>query len=317
MVFKWLDFKISNRCNNNCRYCCNQDPPEYEEKLSSESISNTIRDAVQLNFTHFAFLGGEPSIRENVDQLFTPLHEHDKEVQSVMAITNMHVFNANLYRAIYQSKAIHAQIVASIDSLKEPNYKNQKTAQTIQYLDKILEISKQYLDFGIREVHVHTVISRENITDIYDHIKYFKSKNIEVSLAMVEPHEIIDVPVRYNQFTRNDIELIINQLERLDKEDDLNWANKVLLIYIINYILDDNLNRFDCTAGKSHVIIESDGYVYPCLTESYKRGLKYGNILNESFSTIYSKMIEFECKSEQKQTCWDHFLWTKLDNMGR
>jgi len=315
MAFKWLDFKITNRCNNNCLYCSNQDQPDHPEKLPADTISNTIRDAIQLDFTHFAFLGGEPSIRENVDQLFTPLHDHDKDVQSVMAITNMHVFNVNLYRSIFQSKSRHAQIVASIDSLKEPNYKNQKTGLTLQYLDKIQDISKQYSDLGRREVHVHSVISRENITDLYNYVKYFESKNIEVSLAMVEPYELVETPHRYNEFTRKEIYLIVSQLERLDREESLNWANKVLLNYITNYILDGLRDRFVCTAGKNHVVIEPDGYVYPCLTESYRMGLNFGNILNESFNNIYTKMANFQCKSEHQQTCWDHYLWTELDKL--
>jgi MoaA/NifB/PqqE/SkfB family radical SAM enzyme len=316
MVFKWLDFKITNRCNNNCLYCSNQDPLEYSEKIPSETIRNSISDALELSFTHFAFLGGEPSIRENVEQLFTPLHKHGNDVYCVMAITNMHFFNEQLYHSIFKSKSRLAQIVASIDSLKEPNYKNQNTVQTLQYLDQIQEIANHYSGYGQREIHIHSVISRENLHNVYDHVMFFLKKNIQVSLAIVEPHLLTENPTRYNEFSQKEINIIVNQLKKLETEGNLNWANKVLLNYIITYIIDGRKEGFKCTAGKKHVIIESDGYVYPCLTESYRRGLKYGNILNESFHTIYDNMKEFMCESAHHQTCWDHYLWTELDKLG-
>ena len=35
--FRWLDFKITNRCNNKCVYCGgSNDPPSIPEKLSFE-----------------------------------------------------------------------------------------------------------------------------------------------------------------------------------------------------------------------------------------------------------------------------------------
>lgn len=315
MVFKWLDFKITNRCNNNCLYCGNQDPPDKPEKVTSKRIINTLVDALELGFTHFAFLGGEPSIRKNVEQLFTPLKDHGKDVQSVMAITNMHVFNEKLFRAVYESRSNHAQIVASIDSLKEPNYKNQKVKQTQSFLEKIQEISNEYQNHGLREVHVHSVISRENLASIYDHVKFFDRKNIQVSLALVEPYKIIKKPSKYNEFSPSEFELILKQLDSLEQDNILNWANQVLRNYLTEYIMSGNQNRFDCTAGRNHVIIESDGYVYPCLTEAYRRGLQFGNITQGDFKDIYTKMVEFKCKSDHQQTCWDHYLWTELDKL--
>ncbi len=41
--FKWLNFKITNRCNNNCEYCgVENDPISTPEKLSFNVIKNFL-----------------------------------------------------------------------------------------------------------------------------------------------------------------------------------------------------------------------------------------------------------------------------------
>ena len=61
--FRWLDFKITNRCNNNCVYCgVENDPLSAPEKLPFNVIKNTLVDAMEENFNFICFLGGEPSI---------------------------------------------------------------------------------------------------------------------------------------------------------------------------------------------------------------------------------------------------------------
>lgn len=317
MGFKWLDFKITNRCNNNCIYCGHQDTVEKPESIPWQNISDTLYDALGHGFTHYAFLGGEPSIRENLSEILKPLQITDSDsIESIMVITNMHKYNEKMYRDIFKAKSKHAQIVASVDSLKEPNYKNQKINKVLQYIDKIQKISIEYQHLGKREVHVHSVISRENISCLYDHVKFFKGKNIEVSMALVEPFKIIENPRKYNEFSYRDMQLILTQLDQLKRDGLLNWANNVLKEYIIRYIKKMECPIFECTAGLHHVIIESDGNIYPCLTESYTKGLKFGNILTNKFRDIYNKMSTFHCESAFKQTCWDHFLWTKLDHQG-
>jgi MoaA/NifB/PqqE/SkfB family radical SAM enzyme len=68
MKFKWLDFKITNRCNNHCSYCgVKHDSPIAPERVRTETLHQTIRDAKDIGFTHFAFLGGEHSLRDHLD----------------------------------------------------------------------------------------------------------------------------------------------------------------------------------------------------------------------------------------------------------
>jgi molybdenum cofactor biosynthesis enzyme MoaA len=149
MEFKWLDFKITNRCNNHCTYCgVEHDSATEPEKVSLDTLTKTIADAKNLGFTHFAFLGGEPSLRNDFSLLMKPL-QVEEEVDTVMVITNMLLFNETMCKAVFQTRARKAQIVASIDSLKEPNYKHQNTSLTLNHISLIQELAKSTVKMAL------------------------------------------------------------------------------------------------------------------------------------------------------------------------
>ncbi|MHA1230065.1 MAG: radical SAM protein [Candidatus Helarchaeota archaeon] len=318
--FKWLDFKITNRCNNKCMYCgVKQDPPGAKDVLNAETIAKTLDNALNIGFSHFALLGGEPSLRNDFDILLKPLQKGSR-FNTLMIITNLLIFNERMYCECFKTNSDIAQIVVSLDSLKIPNYKNQNPRKILKHIDKIQEIAKNYSNLGERKVHIHSVISRENFDRLIEHVNFFDELGLDVSLAFVEPFKIVNSNSEiknddFNVFSVDEINKVISQLKLLDAQNKLSWANKVLLDYIIKVMNRNLINFKECTAGINHVIIESNGYVYPCLTESYNRGLNFGNIRQESFKEIYLKMSSFKCESNFSQTCWDHFLWTHLERL--
>lgn len=300
------------------------DLPTVPERVPTEILRQTVQEAKDLGFTHFAFLGGEPSIRENFHQILQPLQTGDC-VESVMAISNMLQFHENMYRAVenmyravFQTEARHAQIVASIDSLNEPNFKHQSVAQTLRNVERIQEVAKEYLSKGTRNVQVHSVISRENFRHLVSHVQFFAQRDIDVSMAIVEPFRIVGSPqscVQYNYFTSSEIQEIIDQFDILESMDRLNWANRVAREYLISTQVGLMDQHIECTAGSAHAVIDSYGNVFPCLTNAYHEGPEFGNIMKEPFRSIYCKMCGFHCESAFQQTCWDHYLWTKLEKV--
>ncbi|MFW9873263.1 MAG: radical SAM protein, partial [Candidatus Thorarchaeota archaeon] len=120
--FKWLDFKITNRCNNNCVYCQGKnDPPSASENLSFEIIRDTLQDALLENFNYMCFLGGEPSIREDIEKIIAVVGE--RENINLRLITNLKAFRPEMYNALFRTNSIDAEIVASFENFAFPNYK--------------------------------------------------------------------------------------------------------------------------------------------------------------------------------------------------
>lgn len=312
MGFKWVDFKITNRCNNKCRYCgVVHDSIDSDEILTTKEIKDTISDS--LKFTHFAFLGGEPSIRENVEDIFSVLETNFKS--NVMVITNGLIYNEKLYIALFESEAANSKIIYSFDSFNKPNFKNQDPFEAIKNIKKIKALAQEYSGFEkIRDVEIHSVISRENFMNITKLVEFFSNLSIDVSLALVCPSKFVNnqQSIDYNVFNYKELKVIINQLEELKERKILNFANNVLLNYLRLYPYNKLQMNSICKAGTNHVIINPDGEVYPCITESYRRKLRFGNIRKKRFKDIYPLLGDFKCTNPFAPDCWDHFLWKKL-----
>lgn len=315
---KWLDFKITQRCNNQCVYCgVNHASPHDQNILDAPTIQKTITQAINANFTHFAFLGGEPSLRDDFKYIMEPFQgKRARNVEEIMIITNMIQPNLEMVTQIFQTEVKSAILTASIDKLTSPNFKHQNPGKILEYLSNIQALAQNYQTQGNRGIHVHSVISRENFTNIVSLVQYFWNRGISVSLAIVEPYLLTENPQKYNEFSRAEIKAILKQLDILDYHNQLNWANRVLRDYINHFVLNNSKHFTTCRAGRLHVIIEFDGNVYPCLTESYRQGCAFGNILKEDFTSIYQKMQQFQCQEYFHQTCWDHYLWSRLAQEG-
>ncbi len=314
MGFKWLDFKITNRCNNRCRYCgVTHDKPNAPEILTTQEITKTLESAIDIGFNYIALLGGEPSIRENVEQIFNAFDSSSGV--TLMVITNGLIFNDKMIEALFKSGADFAKIVYSFDSFNKGNYKNQNPKYAIDSILKIKKLSEKHSEkHKIRDIEIHSVISRENYHEFYKIIEFFSEKNIDVSLALVCPSTFSDEEnnTEYNSFNFKELETILSQFNNLEKKNMLNFANSILWEYLQKYPYGKMDLRTECKAGEEHVIINPDGAVYPCITESYRRGLSFGNIKTESFRAIFDSMKDFRCENEFSPSCWDHFLWNKV-----
>ncbi|MHA1755972.1 MAG: radical SAM protein [Promethearchaeota archaeon] len=313
--FKWLDFKITNRCNNNCTYCGgHNDPPSYPEKLSFDIIKHALEDAISENFNYICFLGGEPSIRNDIVDIINVVGSY-QDVH-LRLITNLKIYNKGMIHTLFNTSCKDVEVVASFENFSYPNYKkvNPKVSlQRIELIDKLAKkYQKKFNDEKRRAISLHSVISRENYFKIGKFVEYFYDKGIDISLGLVCPSKIVEKPKVYNEFTKNEIQSIIYQLNILEQKGKLNFANKVLRDFLILYKDNKFSHKEECWAGKKQVIINSDGEVFPCISESYLSSKKYGNIKNESFSKILRKLERFQCSMPPNSACWDHFLWDNL-----
>lgn len=313
--FRWLDFKITNRCNNNCVYCeGHNDPPSAPEKLHFNVIKSTLEDALKEKFNYFCFLGGEPSIRKDIIEILK-IVGHVPNI-NLRLITNLKIFRREIYEALFDTQSYDAEIVASFENFSYPNYKRVDPKLSLNRIEQIHTLAKNYnkkfQNGKKRSISLHSVISRENFYKIGEFVDFFYRKGIEISLGLVCPSIFTDHPKNYNEFRRSEIQLIVDQLNKLEKENKLNFPNQVLRDFLKIYTFGSFSHRADCWAGKKQVIINSDGQVFPCISESYLTSNNYGNIKEERFSNILKRLKPFKCSLPPKSSCWDHFLWDRL-----
>lgn len=313
--FKWLDFKITNRCNNNCVYCQGQnDPPSDPEELTFPVVKRTLEDALEANFNYICFLGGEPSIRRDITKIIDVVG-HIPEV-NLRLITNLKIYREEMYRGLFNTKSQDAEIVASFENFSYPNYKRVDPKISKRRIEKINDLANQYQEkyngWKKRSISIHSVISRENFQKIGDFVNYYYERGIDVTLGLVCPSEFTENPKNFNEFRKEEIQIVIEQLNELDKRGKLNFANSVLRDFLKIYTFGNFSHRNDCWAGKKQVIINSDGEVFPCISESYLSPKRYGNIKTERFRNILSRLKDFQCSMDPNSACWDHFLWDRL-----
>lgn len=311
----WLDFKITNKCNNSCVYCgVTHDKITAEELVPMDKIKDTIKSDLKIGFKNIAFLDGEPTVRENVEDMFSVFQ--NCENISVLVITNGLAFRESMVNTAFACGATNVNIVQSVDSFATPNYKRQNPQKIIENIERIQEMAKQYTTkYFKRGVHIHSVISRENYTKVYEWINYFYENNIDISVGIVCPSKFDNKqnPTEYNHFNFAELDIILSQFEKLKSENKLNFANNVLYEYLQLYPYGKVSISGICKAGKEHIIINSDGEVYTCVTQSYAKATKYGNINDTHFDLIYQKFINFFCSEDFAPACYDHYLWNKLD----
>ena len=139
--FRWLDFKITNRCNNNCVYCQGEnDSPNVPEKLSFEVIRDTLEDALEANFNYICFLGGEPSIRKDITEIIKVVGETPDV--NLRLITNLKIYREEMYKALFDTHSCDAEIVASFENFSYPNYKRVDPKVSIERIEKINNLAK-------------------------------------------------------------------------------------------------------------------------------------------------------------------------------
>jgi len=313
--FKWLDFKITNRCNNNCVYCIGEnDPPSVSENLTFKVIKETLEDALRENFTYICLLGGEPSIREDIIEMIKVVGKASHV--NLRLITNLKIYRPEMYETLFNTESCDAEVVASFENFSYPNYKRVDPKVSMRRIEQINNLAKIYQkkfdNTKKRAISLHSVISRENFHKIGKFIDLMYNKGIEISLGLVCPSIFTENPKAYNEFQKSEIQVIIDQLNELEKEGKLNFANKVLRDFLKIYTFGNFSHRADCWAGKKQVIINSDGQVFPCISESYLTSNNYGNIKEERFSSILKRLETFPCSLPPNSACWDHFLWDRL-----
>jgi radical SAM protein with 4Fe4S-binding SPASM domain len=97
-----FDLEVTARCNNNCRHCCINLPPDdqaaLQDELTLQEISHISDQAVSLGSLWCLLTGGEPLLREDFSDLYLALKRKGLLVSvftNACLITDNHI---NLFR---------------------------------------------------------------------------------------------------------------------------------------------------------------------------------------------------------------------------
>lgn len=151
----YLRVSVTERCNFRCRYCMSEKPFSWvpkENLLSYEELFSFIKIAIDSGIHKIRITGGEPTTRENLDELIAMIHHYAPEVD--IGLTT----NAFLLPMMAEKfkKAGLKRVNISLDSLEKDTlrYITQKDV-----LDQVLAGVEAAISAGL-SVKINSVILR-------------------------------------------------------------------------------------------------------------------------------------------------------------
>lgn len=314
-IHRWLDFKVTARCNNYARKCGYCDvpvvAPTTRDVLSLDVIHRVLLDARALGFDTFWILGGEPTLRGDAAEILDPLCD-DPRV-TVTVVTNGKAHNPDLYRAVFATRARRACIQVSLDTLKPNNLKRADPAASLALVaDLNREASTRSRPGHDCGVEVHAVISRENLSDFDEFVRFFAAKGVPVSLAMVCPWRMTPEPRGIRDFTPEEVLSVAERIEALCASVLAMSANRLVSEFIRRMLHSrERKGVRHCGAGLTHLVINADGAVHRCMPDSFKCETAIGNVLTDRLHSVLSRVVSPRMCQEGSQ-CYDGFAWDRL-----
>jgi len=314
-MHRWLDFKVTRRCNNysrKCAYCEVPVAPEQSgDALSLNDIHRVLTDAFCLGFDTFWLLGGEPTLRPDADRLFDPLA--DEEGVALTLVTNGKVRREDAYRALFSTKAHRACLQVSLDTLNPHNLKRADPARVIGLVTDVRRLARSMSTTSHTcDVEVHCVITRENLADFDDFGRHLAAQGVGVSLAMVCPWHVTDEPTSFREFTPREMHDVADRIERLRTGLAVDEFNPTVSAFVRRILgcVGGEPGR-SCGAGLTHLVINGDGSVFRCMPESFRPEMAIGNVRLDRLHKILCR-VDQPALCEERADCFDAFAWDRL-----
>jgi len=198
----YLRVSVTERCNFRCRYCMAEKPFNWvprENLLSYEELFSFIKISIDNGIRKIRLTGGEPTTRENLDELVAMIHDYAPDVD-IGLTTNGFLLPIQAEKL---KRAGLRRVNISLDSLdsKTLNYIAQKDV-----LDQVLAGIRAAVDAGL-SVKLNSVILRgindHEIVPLFEYareigaqiryIEYMENSHASNTLQGLRSDEIIDI----------------------------------------------------------------------------------------------------------------------------
>lgn len=272
----WLLAEITYRCPLHCVFCYN--PLNYagdKRELTTEEWKDVLRQARKLGAAQLGFSGGEPLVRDDLEELIGEAHQ-------LGYYTNLITSGVGLTEArISKMKELgldHIQLSFQ-DSTKEMNDFLSST-KTFDLKSKVAALIKKY-DYPMV---LNVVLHRYNL----DHV----GRIIEMAVEMgVEYLELANTQYyAWASVNRDQLMPTREQLERAEKivnEYRAKLGNKIKLLFVVPDYFEDKPKACMNGWGSVFLAVAADGSALPCHAAKSLPGLTFPNVTQENLRDIW------------------------------
>jgi radical SAM protein with 4Fe4S-binding SPASM domain len=317
-------FKITHRCNADCKMCLHPiklrtDETLHSQELSDYEIRKLIPELAETGCRSIHFSGGEPLLRGKLEVFIKDAAK--KGIRSKLT-TNGTLLTEE--RAINLAKAKLRSVNISLDGPNSEVHDSMRGVKgffkrTIKGLQAISDAKEK---FGRPHVRINTVVSHENVKTLDQLLELVKElkidslhilpvdfSHIDPSLALTgEDYEIVkEVLGNYKHETRllGDVERLINLLDDPETRKFIKKGE-----YAFGYY-----KKKPCFAPFVHLFMMPEGKIYTCCIVDRTRDNILGEVRKKSIKEIWTnenfkKLRKKALKTTLYEACHscDHFL---------
>ncbi len=183
----YLRLSVTDRCDLRCKYCMPKgfrDFSEPREWLTFDEIEKTVSLFAQAGIEHLRITGGEPLVRENIDQLI-------QRLSIIPGIKDLSLSTNAVRLEKYAEKLIQAgvqRLNVSLDSLDEHRYAEITGGGK---LSKVLNGLQQAKQLGLGPIKINCVLMKGFNEDEIDQMLEYCAKH-GFTLRLIETMPIGD-----------------------------------------------------------------------------------------------------------------------------
>jgi len=293
-----VQFDITTRCNFNCNHCYASELGNRIEELSFEEIIAIIDNLCTPGVTSIAFYGGEPLIRNDIENIIK--YCTDKEIDSYI-VTNGYYIDSKIEKLVKNGLK---GIAVSIDGITEYTYKKIRGNNYFNIIKNNFSLLK---GSGIDNRVINFVLMKENMeeakkvidfalevgaTRINYEIMAMEGNAVNSNVcSQLEPRELIKVI--------EEIALKISN-KNLDEEFvNIDIAPPKLIEYINQkYDLNFNIDKRKMHIPLNMLYIDYKGLAFPCKGVYPYFNYKNSSMTLQGVNLIQNKAID-AIKTEQ------------------
>ena len=272
----WLLAEITYKCPLHCVFCYN--PLNYaadRRELTTAEWKDVLRQARQLGAAQLGFSGGEPLVRDDLEELIGEAHQlgfYTNLITSGIGLTE---------ERISKMKALgldHIQLSFQ-DSTKEMNDFLSST-KTFDLKNRVAKLIKKY-DYPMV---LNVVLHRYNL----DHV----GRIIDMAVEMgVEYLELANTQYYgWGMVNRDQLMPTREQLERAEavvNEYRAKLGNKIRLLFVVPDYFEERPKACMNGWGSVFLAVAADGSALPCHAAKSLPGLQFPNVTETTLKDIW------------------------------
>ncbi len=266
---------VTTRCPYQCEHCGLTLPDDRAELTKAEWIK-VIRDLQELGVAYIVFSGGEPLMRDDVEEIIRAVDQRSTTLlftngkgltpQRALSLKRSGLFilavsldspRAEEQNRIRRDPGAYSQAIAAIRNARRAGLYTLVSAVVYKrdlHRENLVRLFRLAKEHGAHEVRIHQPVPRGQLTDAEEPDQIFYTKEDEARLYRI-------------QFTAN------RAVDAFPKVSSFSYT--------------EGPGKFGCGAGVLHSYITSTGDLWPCDFVP----LLFGNVLKEGLKEVYGRMI--------------------------